>query len=79
MSIIDFGCQAFVKETLECVLFYHGVDPGLEGILLKESLQALPELRNYHFRLAFVLGLDLKVKYQVAKSAEGLGDIFKEL
>jgi hypothetical protein len=34
MRIIDFGCEAFVKDALECVLLYHGVDPGLEGIFV---------------------------------------------
>jgi hypothetical protein len=38
MRIIDFGCEAFVKDALECVLLYHGVDPGLEGIFVEESL-----------------------------------------
>jgi hypothetical protein len=50
MRIIDFDCEAFVKDSLQCVLFYHGVDPGLEGILVKESLLVLHELLNDHFR-----------------------------
>ena len=79
MRIIDFDCKAFVKDTLECVLFDHGVDPGLEGILVQESLQVLTELLNDHFQRALVLRVNLKVNDQAAQSGKGLGDILQEI